>query len=98
MEKDDLLRMCRLSPVERILLLCERSNQKTTDHLAVQALERYVWFLRQTAKPASDLEQFFSERENRVMAFSQVKSFGDGIFDLVSHVATASGTFRYLVV
>lgn len=94
--RDELISVCRKSPVERLLMLAER-RPSTKDKVAL-ALTSYHWFLKKTEMSTESLDAYFSDRENRVIAFQRAKSFGDQIFDLVKMVAEEAGTLRYLVV
>lgn len=94
--KEELVSICRRSPIERLLLLAERRPSTKND--VVTALISYHWFLSKTEMSTEELHAYFSDRENRVVAFGQAREFGDQIFKLVKIVAEEAGTLRYLVV
>lgn len=94
--KEELIATCQKTPVERLLSLAERRHS-TKDAVAT-ALTSYHWFLKKTEMSNPDLHEYFSVRENRVIAFQHAKKFGDQIFDIVKLASEEAGTFRYLVV
>lgn len=94
--KEELVLICRRSPVERLLSVAE--SQPSTVSAVASALTSYHWFLGRTEMSTEELEAYFSVRDNRVFAFKKAKDFGDQIFNLVKMVAEEAGTLRYLVV
>lgn len=94
--KEDLVSICRMPPIERLLLLAER-QPLVKGHL-IQALQQYHWFLEKTENTTTDLESYFSDRNNRREAFTHASKFGDAIYYVVYTAATQSETLRYLVV
>lgn len=94
--KDDLVSICKLAPVERLLLLSKR-EPRTIVHLRA-ALEQYHWFLVKTQSTTAELETYFSDKNNRKEAFTHASKFGDAMFNVVHTAANEAGTLRYLVV
>lgn len=94
--RDELIPICNISPLERLLSLWERKPEIRESLYA--ALTLYHWFLEKTELSTEALEQFFGARENRVEAFGKAKAFGDEIFKIVTRTAKETGTLRYLVV
>jgi hypothetical protein len=95
-ERKDIIRICRMTPIERLLTLFEK--QAATGPSLLNALKLYHWFLEMTEMPTDKLEEYFTERDNRVTAFGNAKAFGDQIYEVVRTVAGQTGTLRYLVV
>jgi predicted nucleotidyltransferase len=94
--KARVVSLCKMTPVERLLTL--HDQRPAIGGLVRAVLELYHWFLEKTALPTAELEEYFSDRNNRIEAFGHAKQFGDQIFDLVKATAEETGTFRYLVV
>lgn len=94
--KAKVVSLCKMTPVERLLML--HDQRPALGELIRVALELYYWFLDKTAASPAELEEYFSDRTNRVTAFENAKKFGDQIFDIVKVTAEETGTFRYLVV
>lgn len=94
--KDELIPLCKMSPLERLVTLCEKSS--TISEPLESALSRYHWFLEKTELSTEELERYFSDRENRVVAFKNAKNFGDDIYEIIRITAEETGTLRYLVV
>jgi hypothetical protein len=94
--KDELIAICKLNPIDRLLLLVDK--HPSTKTLVMGALTLYHWFLEKTEMSSMDLETYFSEKDNRVAAFGQARQFGDQVFQIVKLTAEETGTFRYLVV
>ena len=94
--KEELIHVCGMSPIERLLELHDRQSE--VGPLLVSVLDLYHWFLQKTDLPFSELERYFSDREHRVEAFLNARNFGDQIFRVVKETAERTGTFRYLVV
>lgn len=94
--KEDLLVICRLTPIERLLQLSER--EPLVIDAVKQALEQYHWFLEKTAITTHELEAYFSVGNNRKEAFTHASKFGDAIYSVVNTAATQANTLRYLVV
>lgn len=94
--KEDLIAICKLTPIERLLLLSER-QPLVKGHL-IQALQQYHWFLEKTENTTVDLETYFRDINNRREAFTHASKFGDAIYHVVHTADTQSETLRYLVV
>ena len=94
--KDDLITICKLTPIERLLQLSDR--QPLARESLKSALNQYHWFLEKTQTSTADLETYFSTKANRKEAFTHASKFGDAIFDVVHTAAREAGTLRYLVV
>ncbi|WP_287742726.1 nucleotidyltransferase domain-containing protein [Methylobacterium sp.] len=95
-DKSELIALCKLPPLDRLLLLVDR-NSHVVNPLR-EALMEYHWFLEKTEQSTEDLEKYFSNRENKIEAFSHSGKFGDAMFKVVQAAAQESGTMRYLVV
>jgi hypothetical protein len=93
---DDIVGFCKMTPLDRLLLLGDR-RPNTRESLKT-ALAQYHWFLEKTELSAAQLEEHFSDRNNRVEAFGHAKSFGDEMYRLTKATAEENGTLRYLVV
>lgn len=94
--KSKVVDICKMTPVERLLTL--HDQRPAVGEAIRSAFQSYHWFLEKTALPTAELEEYFSERRNRVAAFENGRRFGDQIFNVVKATAEATGTFRYLVV
>lgn len=94
--KEIIVDICKLTPIERLLLLSERRTL-VKGHL-IQALQQYHWFLEKTESTTPDLERYFTDPNNRREAFTHASKFGDAIYNVVHTAATQSETLRYLVV
>lgn len=94
--KGDLVDICRLTPIERLLLLSER-QPLVKNHL-IHALQQYHWFLEKTENTTKELETYFADKNNRSEAFTHASKFGDAIYNVVHTAATQSETLRFLVV
>ena len=95
-DRNELIRICRVSPVEKFLDLVDRRPE--IKELLVSALALYHWFLEKTELPLDKLEGYFASRDNRVVAFRNARNFGDQIYEIVHTTAEKTGTFRHLVV
>lgn len=94
--KEELVPLCKLSPVQKLLALFARTPEVGPSLLT--ALIEYRWFLERTNLSASELEAYFSNKENRTEAFKHSKRFGDAMYSVVATAATKTGTLRYLVI
>ncbi len=95
-QRDELIRISRLRPLDRVLLLYKRVPG--VKEPLQKALSLYIWFLRTTASSTEQLEKYFSKKENRAEAFRHADDFGALVFDVARVSADSTGTLRYLVI
>lgn len=93
---DDVLRIVRLSPLERLDEVVRQRPSATTTVDGMKEL--YSWFLSLTGQPPSEALNWISDSTNRETAFEKGGDFATKMYHLLSEVATDSGTMRYLVV
>ena len=94
--RDELLRVVKLSPLERLDEVVERKNE-AKDHVRLMK-EEYVWFLEKTGVEKPVLSEWMCDRDNRELAFKKGRTFATQMYKLLQIVADGDDTMRYLVV
>lgn len=91
---EDVINEVAFTPLDRL--------QKIFDHVELETLQKvyyeYAWFLETTGKPASQVINWISIRENRDEAFNHARVFGQTIYQLLQSTTTDTSTMRYLVI
>jgi hypothetical protein len=93
---DEILRVGRLSPFERLRDTSD-AVPKTKDAFAALEAE-YLWFLEVTNVSEQDLMHRFHDKSFREDAFARAEVFGDSMYAIVRTIAEDSGYLRYLVI
>ena len=96
MQKDELLRVCKMRPIDRVLNLVERVPASREP--LREALGLYAGFLRDTASSTDKLEAQFRAKTSRAESFERARRFGVSMFEAVRLAADNTGTLRYLVI
>jgi len=82
--QEDLLKMCMLTPVERLLSIKE-GNPNISDKVQ-NALNSYQWFIDRTQIPSKELLSWISDSKERDSAFDKSRQFGDELFSILQLV------------
>ncbi len=82
--QDHLLKMCLLTPVERLLSIKE-THPEIADKVQ-NALNSYQWFIDRTQIPSEDLLKWISDSQARDEAFKKSEQFGDELFYILQSV------------
>lgn len=95
MRPEDVSEMVSLTPLQR--LKHAQSRMPSAAEAIEAATDQYVWFLRKTELPSAQLYEWFLNKDNRSVAFSKARSFGDTIFDVLREVASKNNYMRSIV-
>jgi predicted nucleotidyltransferase len=82
--QDDLLNMCMLTPVERLMAV-KQNNSQIADKVQ-NALNTYQWFIDRTQIPSEELLSWISDAKARHEAFDKSKQFADELFYILESV------------
>lgn len=96
-KEEKLIKIIEKTPMQRLEEIKEIRPEvcKEIDEL----LDLYSWFIAMTGKSSDDLEQEFSDEENRNEFFRKALHYGDKIFVLLNKVAKDKDDFiRRLVI
>lgn len=94
--REDAFTMATLTPLDRLLAVREANPDRRADIDAL--LAAYARFLETTDASKAELLARFAEDEYHETKREEAHRFGDLNFALLSHVASESRLFRYLVV
>jgi hypothetical protein len=92
----ELYKILRLSPIERLLLLCDRDGTQKAS--VARLLDDYCWFLDLTGISMKELEERFSDKVFRTAAFKKADHYGGELFNILKSVAESKNTLRYLLI
>lgn len=92
---DELLKILRLTPLERIYKACGNNVKLKKQYEAI--LKDYTWFLNMTNKPQNEVIQWIAKRSNRDRAFERGRKFGFKLFGLLNEIADQSD-LRYIII
>lgn len=95
-EKEHILCLTRLSPLERFMRATEAV--KGLEGLRAEILRDYQWFLQSTALTSEELHSQFETVEARTELFRRAEVFGDRVYDALAYFAKRNGYRRYLVI
>jgi predicted metal-binding transcription factor (methanogenesis marker protein 9) len=95
-EKDHILELVSLSPLERFMRATEGVKQLVS--LRSEILRDYQWFLESTALTSEDLHAQFDTMEERTELFRRADLFGERVYDALAFFAKRNGYRRYLVI
>lgn len=95
-EREHILELTRLSPLERFMRATEAV--RGLSGLRTEILRDYRWFLESTALTADDLHSNFETMEARVELFRRAEIFGERVYDALAYFAERNGYRRYLVI
>lgn len=82
--QNDLLQMCLLTPVERLLKV-KVSNPNISDKIQ-NALNSYQWFIDRTQIQSEKLLEWISDSQARDEAFDKSRQFADELFYILESV------------
>ena len=94
--QDELLRIVKLSPLERLDEIDERKGN-ARDHIRSMK-EEYVWFLDKTSVERQVLFDWMADRDNREQAFEKGRTFATHMYKTLQIIAGGDDIMRYLVV
>lgn len=83
------------TPLERLKAVA--NNIKGGDSVLKQMFDDYAYFLTHTGQPEHEVLQWISHEDNRIEAFCHARSYGDGMFNLLTR-AVEPATLRFLVI
>lgn len=95
-ERDDILEITSLSPLERFMHATD--GVKALTGLRAEILRDYQWFLESTALTAEQLHAQFDTAEERTELFRRADLFGERVYDALAFFAKRNGYRRYLVI
>jgi predicted nucleotidyltransferase len=93
--QENIMYMFNVSPLERLLevrLALDR-NKSLVDKI----VENYEWFLEKTNRTESEVLEWISDQDNRVIAFAKAKEIGDSIYKSMQKL-DKNNYIRYIVV
>ena len=91
---EELLRIVRLSPMERLI---EAKTIAQGEQLVANVKENYAWFLQNTGKEQSAVLDWIGDKSERDNALLHAQKFGEDMYKLILASAADSGIMRYLV-
>lgn len=91
-KEEHVLNLLKLTPHERLKSVAERID--SLKGAVEDVLERYAWFLEQTAKPKEELESMFVDKQKRGEMFQKANEYGDTMFDLLKAIDSTEPKFR----
>jgi len=89
-------KLVKLSPLERVIEMGEREPCLIDDIQTL--LDEYSWYLEQTNREKSDIEEFFAEDTNYEEGRRRGEEFCSCIAQLVDKVAKATPIHRHLLI
>jgi predicted nucleotidyltransferase len=95
-EKEDILALTSLSPLERFMRATDGIKQLAS--LRSEILRDYHWFLESTALTSEQLHAQFDTMKERTELFRRADLFGDRVYDALAYFAKRNGYRRYLVI
>ncbi len=81
---DDVKSMVAMTPQDRLNHV--RKNEPACEHLIEEIIEDYIWFLRLTGLPQSDLEEKFRDHGERRELYNRADAFGDLMYRLILEI------------
>lgn len=97
--RESAARMVRLTPIERMIDAIDKSrDDERVVRIGGELLSLYAGFLRDSARPKSDLLYLFSDAQSKRPLFRAAWEFGEKMYEFVAALGTDNPLFRYLVV
>ncbi|MGI9337470.1 MAG: hypothetical protein ACR2P4_03040 [Gammaproteobacteria bacterium] len=92
---EEILRIVRLSPMERL----EEAGRAVAggEQLAAAVRDNYAWFLDKTGKEECEVLRWIEDKTEREKALVRARQFGDDMHNLIRKSAGQSGIMRFLV-
>lgn len=90
--------MVRTTPLERLDAAIEKANRDRVAETGAALKSLYAGFLRDSARPKSELLTLFADAKDRRPLFRAAWEFGERMYDFIDALGKDNPLFRYLVV
>ena len=92
--EEQVMDLTRMTPRQRLESIVTRIPE--TKDAVNEVLERYGWFLEMTGLPTHELEEHFSDNEQRVKMFQKANEYGDSMFNLIRTIDKSDERLRLI--